>query len=213
MTGTTICLLAKVPIAGEVKTRLIPAVGADGAAQLAKQLLKHSVRQALAVSLHAVELCATHPEHNFWKAPEFSLPLKLVDQGEGDLGARMARAAERVTSSGGRVILMGADCPTLDAQAIKNLAVALDHSDAVIQPAVDGGYVALGLNHFDARLFADMRWSTSGVYRETQNRIAQLGWTLQEFPALRDIDLPEDLEHLPRGIADAALIADGTQPA
>ena len=191
--ATRIVIFAKAPVAGKAKTRLIPLLGADGAARLAQRMLADTVLHAKAAGLGTPELCATpEPGDPEWAG---SLPagVGLSDQGEGDLGQRLAAAVERVIGSGERVLLIGTDCPALDGQRLAAAAVQLKRHDAVICPARDGGYVLLGLARTDASLFSDIAWSTDTVAATTIARIAELGWSLYVGETLIDIDEPADL--------------------
>lgn len=193
-----IVIFAKAPVAGLAKTRLIPALGAQGAARLAAALLSHAVAQALASGVGPVELCVTPaPPDPLWSGLAPQATLNWSDQGDGDLGARMARAAQRALSAGEPVLLMGTDCPELTAGRIREAAASLIAADATLVPAFDGGYVLLGLNRFDTCLFAGIAWSTATVAQETQRRVEQLGWSLRTLPTLHDIDEPADLQWLP----------------
>lgn len=188
---TRVVIFAKAPVAGAVKTRLIPALGADGAAALAVRMLKATVAEAVESGLE-VELCVS-PDAD---APQWRslLPsVSVTDQGGGDLGQRLSRAAERVIGDGRAVLLIGTDCPQLGASALREAAARLDDHDAVLVPALDGGYVLLGLNRFDARVFDGITWSTSVVAAQTTERIAALGWSLHVGTPMRDIDEPADL--------------------
>ncbi|NWF47197.1 glycosyltransferase [Hydrogenophaga sp. D2P1] len=201
-----IIVFAKAPVAGLAKTRLIPALGATGAARLAASMLKHAVEQALACGVGTVEVCVTPaPQDPTWSGllPQHAA-LSLSDQGQGDLGERMARAARRVLDAGRPVLLMGTDCPELSAERIRAAADGLRTNDAALVPAFDGGYVLLALNRFDASLFQDIAWSTSSVAQATQSRIALLGWRLVTLPTLHDMDEPDDLSRLPAGWLAAA---------
>lgn len=199
-----IVIFAKIPVAGLVKTRLIPALGAQGAARLAAALLDHTVAQALSSGVGPVELCVTPGPHDpVWSRLAPQATLNWSDQGDGDLGARMARAAQRALSAGEPVLLMGTDCPELTAGRIQTAAASLTAADAVLVPAFDGGYVLLGLNRFDASLFAGIAWSTATVAQETRRRVEQLGWSLQTLPTLHDIDEPADLRWLPAHLQPA----------
>lgn len=194
MSAARIIIFAKAPVAGEAKTRLVPVLGEEGAARLAHQMLVATVNEALAAGLGQPELCVTPaPRHSAWKDLLPTAPLDLTDQGDGDLGERLARAADRALSHGDPVLLIGADCPALTREHLRAAAAALDEHDAVLLPATDGGYVLLGLRRCDPSLFRDIPWSTSAVTRETLDRIRTLGWTVHVGRTFHDIDRPEDL--------------------
>lgn len=203
MTSTRIVIIAKAPIPGFAKTRLIPALGAEGAAELAERMLRHTVTNALAAALGPVELCATPaPRDAAWRALELPHQLVWSDQGDGDLGARMARAAARALAQGERVLLIGTDCPAIGADDLRTAARALDTHDAFMQPTVDGGYALLGLRTFHPSIFQDIRWSSDTVACDTLCRAGRLGWRVRTCPALHDIDEPADLCWLPGRLQD-----------
>ncbi|MGQ0710439.1 MAG: TIGR04282 family arsenosugar biosynthesis glycosyltransferase [Rhodoferax sp.] len=193
-------IFAKAPLPGLCKTRLAPVLGAQGAARLAQRMLQHTVGVASGAGVGEVELCVSPaPETAVWQP--FRDPLWTADwqaQGEGDLGTRLARAAQRSAAQGRAVLLIGTDCPALDAQHLRQAAQRLQAADAVIIPSLDGGYVLLGLNRFHPSLFEGIAWSTSSVAGETMRRIRALDWSLAELPPLRDIDEPGDLHALPQ---------------
>jgi uncharacterized protein len=198
MTTTRILLFAKAPLPGRVKTRLIPALGAAGAARLARRMLDHVLDQALAAAVGPVELCAS-PSFDAPDWEGYALPAGVVtsDQGEGDIGARMGRAASRHLHDDSRVLLIGADCPALTATLLRAAASALDRHDAALHPAFDGGYPLLGLRAYHAGLFADMPWSTPMVAARTLARMRALRWRVWVGETLADIDEPADLARLP----------------
>ncbi len=185
---TRIVIFAKAPVAGQVKTRLIPALGPEGAAALARRMLADTCREALAARTGAVELCLSG---SLESTPQ---GVELSRQGEGDLGERLARAAERVIGSGEAVMFLGTDCPALDASRLKQASAELERKDAVIHPTFDGGYALLGLRCYDATIFQGIEWSTSTVAADTIARVSALGWSLHVGETLLDIDEPEDLE-------------------
>ncbi len=197
---TAVIVMAKTPIPGFAKTRLIPAIGADRAAALAERLLHATVAQAVAAAIGPVDLCCA-PDRS---QPAFarylgSAGIELTNQGEGDLGARMARAFERSLRGGRCVVMIGTDAPALDAALLARAARALSDADAVFVPAFDGGYALIGLRRAAPSLFADMPWSTSAVMARTRQRLAATSLTHIELPAVADIDEPADLVHLPSG--------------
>ncbi len=125
-----------------------------------------------------------------------------TEQGEGDLGARMARAAQRVLAAGDAVVLIGTDCPALDAGVLRQAAAALRSNDAVMAPSADGGYALLGLRRFHSSLFEGIVWSTPSVAAVTRARLAALGWATQLLAQLHDIDEAADLCWLPAAWGD-----------
>lgn len=191
-------VFAKAPQAGLAKTRLIPALGAQDAADLALRMLQHTLRQALAAKLGPVELCMSPGSDDpAWAGVALPAAVLRTDQGDGDLGQRMARAVERVAALGQPVLLMGTDCPALSAACIAEAAQALTRHDAVLVPVADGGYVLIGLHAPCPAIFADMAWSTPDVAAVTLQRMAALGQRVWVGTTLHDIDEPVDLQHVP----------------
>ncbi len=194
MKPTRILIFAKAPISGFAKTRLIPALGANAAAQLAKKLLQHTVTEALNAHVGSVELCVT-PDHNdaIWTTLGLPAGINWSSQGEGDLGERIARATKRCLSRGDSVLLIGTDCPSLSALKLYHAAQLLQRKDVVMTPTFDGGYALLGLTRYHDSLFLDMQWSVATVAQVSTQRIEKLGWTLALLETEHDIDVPEDL--------------------
>lgn len=198
--STAIIVMAKAPVAGLVKTRLIPALGADGAAQLAHRLLVHTLDEAAGLQADHWELCVSPDTCHvtFEQAvAKANGELKLTLQGEGDLGERMHRAFERVLGTHGKALLIGTDAPALTRDVLRLAQAALDDHEAVFVPAMDGGYALVGLTRPVPSLFHAMTWSTSKVMADTRLRArqAQVKWT--ELAPVHDIDEPGDLVHLP----------------
>jgi rSAM/selenodomain-associated transferase 1 len=196
---TALIVFAKAPVAGLAKTRLIPALGAEGAAALAARLLRHTLAQGEAAGFGALELCATpDATHPALVVAAREHGAALAEQGAGDLGARMQRALSRRLATHARVLLIGTDAPALDAAVLQQAAAALATHDAVFVPALDGGYALVGLSpHAPERLFAGIAWSTPQVMATTLERVAELGLRTALLAPLPDIDEPADLAHLP----------------
>lgn len=195
---TRIVIFAKAPRPGQVKTRLIPALGAKGAAQLAGQLLRLTLDEALLSDADSVELCASPSSNDpAWDGVNIPEGVSLSAQGSGDLGERMAGAVHRVLRLGEQIILIGTDCPDLNHQRLNQAIAALKTHRAVMFEALDGGYTLLGLQTFDPSLFAQIDWSTDKVSAQTQLAFLQLGWQCKVLGQLADIDRPEDLCWLP----------------
>lgn len=193
-----VIVMAKAPLAGFAKTRLIPALGEAGAARLAERLLRHAVEQAVRAGIGPVEICCTpdttHPV--FARLAQEHI-ITLTTQGDGDLGQRMARALARQLDGRSCALLIGTDAPQLDAAYLRSACAALAQHDAVFGPALDGGYVLVGLCRPAPALFDGIAWSTPEVMQHTRRRLAQLALRHHELTALADIDEPADLVHLP----------------
>jgi rSAM/selenodomain-associated transferase 1 len=212
-----IAVMAKAPVPGLAKTRLVPTLGAEGAALLAEQLLRHAVAQAVAAGLGPVTLwCTPDAGHAAFVGLQRSHGLALAVQAGTDLGQRMAhifaaaqplRGAAAAADPGPAVLLMGTDLPGLTAATLQAAAAALAAgADAAFVPALDGGYGLVGLAATAIRrpgaldaLFADMRWSTPQVMADTRLRLHAAGLRHAELPPVADIDTPDDLRHLPPG--------------
>ena len=193
-----ILVFGRAPVAGAAKTRLIPVLGAEGAARLHRRLLEHSVGRACAAGLARVELWVTPDAgHPCFVELAARWPIEIHVQEGQDLGARLAHAARSALTRAAAVILVGSDCPDLSADYLGAALAALAHQDAVLGPALDGGYVLLGLRAVDDSLFERMPWGSDRVAALTGQRLDALGWRWSRLKCLRDIDRPEDLVHLP----------------
>lgn len=198
-TDALIIIFAKFPARGMAKTRLQPALGLEGASLIAKQLLLHSVEQALATGF-SVELCVSPaPNDLCWQTLGLPESLQWSAQANDDLGLRMLAASQQGLYKFKQVVLIGTDCPSLTPLRIQDAVHQLEQSDTVMIPASDGGYVLLGFKQVDASLFSDIEWSTASVAAVTRQRIKALSWTLALLDPLHDIDEPADLKHLPVG--------------
>jgi uncharacterized protein len=187
-----VAILAKAPLPGLAKTRLIPTLGAQGAAQLQARLIARTLKTACAAKVGPVNLWAA-PEESHFRALVGELPVALMRQADGDLGARMLAAFAGHCPA----LVIGTDCPALEPNHLRQAADALRAGkDAAIILAEDGGYVLIGLRRPQPGLFADMPWGTDQVMPETRRRAERLGLTTHELAPLWDVDVPADLERL-----------------
>jgi uncharacterized protein len=190
-----LAILAKAPVAGSVKTRLTPALGADGAAALHARLIARTVETACAAAIGPVTVWTTPaaPQACF-TALASRHPIALAAQPDGDLAARMLAACE---AAAGPAIVIGTDCPVLTPSHLREAADVLrEGSNVVVIPAEDGGYVLIGSRRPQPGLFAGMTWGTETVMAETRRRLARECLTWRELGALWDVDRPEDLARL-----------------
>lgn len=190
-----VAVLAKAPIPGLAKTRLMPVLGARGAARAQRELTLRALRTALAAQVGPVTLwCTPDARHRFFRALQRTTGVPCLVQPSGDLGVRM-HTAFRLHCVQGPLLLIGTDCPALQPAHLHRAAQALiDGADGVLQPAEDGGYVLIGLRQPQPALFQDMTWSTDLVLRETRARAHRAGLQVLELDTLWDVDRPEDLE-------------------
>jgi rSAM/selenodomain-associated transferase 1 len=195
---TALIVFARAPRPGTVKTRLVPLLGAAGAAALHARLVRRTLATARASGLQPLELhCAPDTEHPFLRACGVRYGAALVPQAAGDLGARMSRALQRALLGSRAAVLIGTDCPVLAVRHLRAAREALAAGNrAVFAPAEDGGYALIGLTQSDPRLFEDVPWGTAEVMAITRERLAGLGWRWHELETLWDIDRPEDYRRL-----------------
>lgn len=191
-----VAILARAPIPGQVKTRLTPALGSDGAARLQAWLLRRTVEKALAADIGPVSLwCDGNPLH-----PDFAIchafdRVVVHLQAAGDLGVRMLAALQESPTPAGTLVI-GTDCPALTATHLRLAAQFLRDHDAVVLPAEDGGYVLIGMKTPDPRAFHAIDWGTAEVMAQTRQRLAGLGWHWAEPLCLWDVDHPADFTRL-----------------
>ncbi|MGV2826940.1 TIGR04282 family arsenosugar biosynthesis glycosyltransferase [Myxosarcina sp. GI1(2024)] len=192
----TLIIFSRYPEAGKTKTRMIPALGAEGVAKLQRAMTEHT--------LHTVkQLSETRPitsEIHFaggnqqlmseWLGREFI----YYPQVAGDLGEKMRSAFDRAFARGNsRVVTIGIDCPDINESILATAFEALMKRDLVLGVAEDGGYYAIGLNRSIPELFANIDWGTDKVLTQTKNIAIALGLKIYYLPCLRDVDRPKDL--------------------
>jgi rSAM/selenodomain-associated transferase 2/rSAM/selenodomain-associated transferase 1 len=192
----TLQVFAREPVAGQVKTRLAASVGAARSVSIYTMLVERTLAAGAAARARGcvgdVELwCAPSTDAAIFHAWRDRFGAVLMTQCDGDLGARMHDALGTSLARGSPAVLVGTDCPELDADYLCAAASALDRNDVVIGPAADGGYVLIGLAK-DADLFSGIAWSTSRVYACTRERIAGRGLRVHTLPQRFDIDTAED---------------------
>ena len=205
-----IVVFAKTPVAGQVKTRLIPALGNDGAKQLHCQMLEHTLDTVTENKIAPVELhCSPDITDDYIQSLSKRYNMTLRNQHGNDLGERMSHALSKAVDNSSHVLLIGTDCPTLSAAYIlQAIEILQSDTDVVIGPAEDGGYVLIGVKSSHPEIFTHIDWGTDKVLQQTQNRIQSHGISHKELDTLWDVDTPEDLEYL-KGLKQWANLASG----
>ncbi len=200
----TLVVLTRYPVPGHVKTRLVPALGAERAADLHRELAERTL--AVAREARAVRGCAIEVHYDGGDRASFAAwlgnDLDYEPQAGDDLGARLRLASEAVLlRRRGPVVLIGTDCPALATAHLASTFAGLAGHDHVVGPARDGGYYLLGLRRPSPELFVDVPWGTDRVLARTLEAIRAAGRTVLILEPLADIDRPEDLPLLPDDLA------------
>ncbi|MFV1997937.1 MAG: TIGR04282 family arsenosugar biosynthesis glycosyltransferase [Acidiferrobacterales bacterium] len=193
-----ILVFTRAPIPGQTKTRLIPALGKEGAARLHAELIHRTLQKCTALGNVKTELwCAPDIHHQFFVSCADTYDVTLHKQSGNDLGQRMSNAFAESQIQSPWVILVGTDCPNLTINDLKQATTILDNgADAVLGPATDGGYVLIGLNRSAPGLFTDMPWGNDKIAELTRGRLRDMGMRWFELPVRNDIDRPDDLVHI-----------------
>lgn len=201
MIDARIVIFAKPPVPGRAKTRLAAEVGHERAAALARAFLADTV--ALASGLGAeVWISTTEPEHPALRACTGTL--RHIDQGGGDLGDRMVHSLTLALDGAGKAIAMGADCPGLTRAMVQGVLSGLEAHDAVLAPAEDGGFWALGLTRCPPGLLAaPMPWSTAEACAATRARLLERGLTVGQGAGWFDVDVAGDLDRVRTELASS----------
>jgi uncharacterized protein len=196
-------IFTRYPEPGTTKTRLIPVLGKEGAANLHRLMANKTIARALSLENSgrlSVEIYYADGSQKLmqdWLGPDFI----YHNQGQGDLGTRMAAAFQNSFDSGiDKVAIIGTDCPDLKAEIIAKAFDELDRSDLVLGPAKDGGYYLIGLCRSLPELFSGINWGTDEVLAQTRTIAQKLELNIAELPTLTDIDRPEDLFDLDMNI-------------
>ena len=189
-------LFARFPVAGKAKTRLIPALGAEGSAALHRRLVLRTLRTAHALfAAQNVEL-----EIRFAGDDANEMQHWLGDgwlcrpQCEGDLGQRMAGAfADSFREGSPATVIIGSDCPTLTPEVLADAFIALGKKTVVFGPATDGGYYLIGLTQLVPELFQNIAWGTETVLAQSLLILERTRIRPAQLQPLDDLDRPEDV--------------------
>lgn len=194
-------IFSRYPEPGKTKTRLIPHLGAEDAAQLQREMTEHTVKQArkTGADLELRYTGGSLDQMRDWLGAD----LEYTEQGDGDLGERMERAVtEHLKAGAERVVIIGSDCPSNDWKNIKDAFQRLNSHDLVIGPASDGGYYLIGLCRAgastrpprprpSATVFKNIDWGGEKVLEQTLSAASSL--SVHQLRLLHDVDLPEDI--------------------
>lgn len=192
-------VFARAPIAGQAKTRLIPALGTEGAAALQQRLLDNTLQMAAAVEGADLQLwCSPDTDHPAFVRAAAAYSLTCHQQQGDGLGERMAHALQTALASHPFAIIIGTDCPALEPGDLRECIDRLKSGyDAVLGPAADGGYYLLGLRRFEPSLFHAVDWGSERVLAQTLERLEHAAMHCGKLALKHDLDRPEDLQRFP----------------
>lgn len=203
----TVCVFAKPPRPGLVKTRLAPAVGEVPAAALARAFFEDTWAAASSLPWARAVLATTEPAAGEWAGAKGG---PTWPQGRGDLGDRLERVLRRALHRTPAALAIGTDTPGLPPILLSQARSALRSADAVLGPCEDGGFYLLGLRRCPPGLLRDLPWSAPDTFRQTLSRLRERGLGTAVIAPWFDVDRPADLACLHALIARGELRAPRT---
>ncbi len=196
MLKETLIIYSRYPEPGKTKTRMIPQLGAEDAAQLQREMTEHTLNTAKKIKSDREINIEIHfaGGNQHLMSDWLGKDIKCVPQISGDLGDRMNSSFTQAFDSNSRgVVTIGIDCPDIDRQILNNAFNSLQNNDLVLGVAKDGGYYLIGLNKATPELFQNIDWGTDKVLNQTKAIAQQLNLNTQYLTTLSDVDRPEDL--------------------
>ncbi len=192
----TLIIYSRYPEPGKTKTRMISALGAEGAAELQRKMTEHTLTTAKKINSCRdinIEVHFTGGNEQLMSA-WLGKDLQYIPQAAGDLGKRMNSSFERAFSLGSqRVVIIGIDCPDLDRDLLISAFDSLEKHELVLGVAEDGGYYLIGLTKTTPQLFQNINWGTEQVLEQTKAIAQTLNLKTEYLTTLPDVDRPEDL--------------------
>ena len=191
-----ILCFCKHPEAGLVKSRLAEDIGNESAASIYNCLLNNTLSNVQLTAYKTYLYCYPNMNHPLLNKYAEKYNLELRKQSTGNLGDKMFRAIESHISFDNNIILIGTDCPEIDADYIQ-LAIDLlnQNNDVVLGPTEDGGYALIGANKIHKSIFEHVNWSTNQVFKQTTDNLISLGWKYTCLPKVRDLDVLQDFQY------------------
>lgn len=190
-------LFAKTPVAGKVKTRLIPELGSEGAAELAGALIEHAVRRGVESWPGPLRLLVwPDAKHPCFDGIYRRYGIGAMLQSGDNLGARMLNALNDAYQRGAAAAIMGCDIPDCPKETYRTAHAFVAQGRSVIGPSADGGYYLIAVHPPHRECFERIDWGGSEVFDTTLKRAADAGVNLIVLQRLNDIDTPSDIEAL-----------------
>ncbi len=202
-----IIIMAKIPKAGKVKTRLEPILSPEKCAELADAFLQDTINKALTQNIQLIIAFSPNGKNDYFD--KFSneniifIPQKGADLGEKMFNAFKFAFEQKAVSA----VLIGTDSPTFPRKFIEQAFEKLEKTDAILGKSADGGYYLIGLKLLLREIFENVIWSSEKAYEQTARNIEKCGLKLSNLPEWFDVDLPADLERLRKDLKQNEKIA------
>lgn len=204
--------MTRLPRIGRNKTRLIPALGPEGATQFHDHLARHAIGRASS-------FCTLNPAARFTVQLEGGTSIEgktwlgadtmdCREQSPGDLGHRMESAAEEAFEEGAdRVVIIGTDCPSINESILGKALEALTRADVIFGPAADGGYYLVGMRKPTPSIFRNIPWGGGDVLEKSLAAASAAGIRVELLDVLSDVDTPEDLDAAEAVLLEGSLVS------
>ncbi|MDQ7058767.1 MAG: TIGR04282 family arsenosugar biosynthesis glycosyltransferase [Ghiorsea sp.] len=192
-----VIILAKSPVVGKVKTRLMPQYTAEQAAELHQQMVRAVITKVCGI-FDDVWLAVDDVNHDFFKKLGTEFEFELHNQGQGNLGSRLQTlSAASFGLDDKSVMFLGSDSPHVHVGRYQSVTSALKQRNIAIGPVEDGGYDLIGITSHCPSVFDNIHWGTDRVFHETMNNISHLGLTVKALDISFDLDRAEDIRRAP----------------
>ena len=189
-----VALFARAPVAGQVKTRLIPLLGPEEACALHRALARDAWEVLLALGPACEAFLYSDQDHPDWR--DLAGDRLRLQRGR-DLGERMLACFEEMAAQGLEpLLIVGSDTVGLTPEALAPWTRLLEEAPVVLGPAEDGGYWAIGCQRPDPRMFEGVEWSAGSTLDATRAALNRCGMPLALLAPLWDLDRPDDLARL-----------------
>jgi uncharacterized protein len=197
-----IIIMAKIPLAGKVKTRLQPFLSAEDSAELAAAFLQDTLNKAAKLNAEIIIAFSPPDRKNYFDDLRIQ-NFTLKKQPDGNLGEKISAAFQFAFEIGmDSAVLIGTDSPTFPPEFIQKSFELLEiNCDAVLGKTIDGGFYLIGLRKPDKRIFEMVQWSSEKTFEQTAENIKNLNLKLAKLPVWYDVDVPADLERLENELA------------
>ncbi|MEL6441315.1 MAG: TIGR04282 family arsenosugar biosynthesis glycosyltransferase [Cyanobacteria bacterium J06621_8] len=192
----TLIIFTRYPEPGKTKTRMIPALGAKGAAELQRKMTEHTLGnvERLAALRDLIVKVYFSGGNQQLMAEWLGEDWQYTPQASGDLGKKLQGAFKEAFQLGSQqVVIIGIDCPDIDQITLNQAFNSLQNHDLVLGVAEDGGYYLIGLNQVYSELFTNIAWGSDQVLRQTIDIAQELKLKVDYLPTLSDVDYPKDL--------------------